>query len=438
SHAVQPLSTIRRACLPLLTMSLAACSADAPLSPSDGSGGTTIVDIELPAGGTGFSVTTPTSGGPNGVPGPFTIRGSNVRYEDGVGLVVDLSIVNAGDQAHPAPVTFTFVSLLPSGVTVGNADNGETGPGASFTMELADADGQWDAGEETLPRSVQLVVARGVSVGFVARIDVGIAPQLGAIGGLVWNDKDRDGTVDAGEGGMPAVRVVLSREGQAPLESVTDAAGSYRFDGLEAGLWVVTKPARDGTIPTTPTEIHVLLVEDEGGVSDFLVANFGCAAPPTEPRVRIGDRVVVTGHYLPNPDRVVADRIEVGGDDDLRDSRSELRGPVTAISPDLVELSVMGASIDFGIGPVEIDPPNQCGTSFEDLSPGERVRAEVSVPSAPESPLLGRELRCWNGNPEKVTGRVEAILRDDAGTLRGIVVLRIEIVVTEETEWERD
>ena len=50
------LSAIRRTFLPLLTVSFAACS-EIPLSPSDGSGGTTIVDIELPAGGAGFSVT---------------------------------------------------------------------------------------------------------------------------------------------------------------------------------------------------------------------------------------------------------------------------------------------------------------------------------------------------------------------------------------------
>lgn len=431
------LITIRRTSLPLLTVLLAACSADAPLSPSNGSGGTTIVDFELPAPGTDFSVTTPTSGGPNAVPGPFVIRGRNLRHEDGVGLVVDLSLVNAGQEAHPAPVSFTFVTLLPEGVTVRNADNGETGAGASFTMELAEADGEWNAGEETLPRSIQLGVDRGVSVGFVARIDVGTAPQLGTIGGLVWNDRDRDGQVDAGEGGVPGVRIVLAREGQDPRESVTDAAGSYRFDGLEAGLWVVTKPVRDGTIPTTPTEIHVLLVEDESGVSDFLVANFGCARPPDEPRVRVGDRVVVTGHYAPNPDRVIANRIEVG-DDDLRDSKSELRGPITAISPDRYALAVMGTQIDFGVGPVEIDPPNQCGTSFEDLTPRERVRARVSVPTAPESPLLGEQLRCWTGESDKVYGRVEEILRDDAGFFRGLVVLRTVIVVTETTEWSRD
>jgi hypothetical protein len=352
--------------------------------------------------------------------------------------VVDLTLVNASDQAHPAPVSFTFVTLLPQGVTVLNADNGETGPGASFTMELADADGEWNAGEETLPRTVQLGVDGGVSVGFVARIDVGIAPQLGAIGGLVWNDQDRDGQVDAGEGGVAGVRIVLSREGQEPRESVTDAAGSYRFDGLEAGLWIVTKPGRDGTIPTTPNEIHVLLVEDESGVSDFLIANFGCARPPAEPRVRVGDRVVVTGHYASNPDRVIADRIEVGGDDDLRDSGSELRGPITAISPDRYALAVMGTRIGFGPGPVEIDPPNECGTRFEDLAPRERVRAKVSVPAAPESPLLGEQLRCWTGETDKVYGRVEEILRDDSGFFRGLVVLRTEIVVTEATEWSRD
>ena len=64
------------------------------------------------------------------------------------------AVVNAGERSYPEPASLTFVSLLPDTVEVLNADNGETGPGASFGFQFANDDLEWSPGEERLPRTV--------------------------------------------------------------------------------------------------------------------------------------------------------------------------------------------------------------------------------------------------------------------------------------------
>jgi hypothetical protein len=424
----------------LVAAIVAGCSQEQLLQTTADSGRTTMVTVDMPAAGGEFSVTTPTSGGPEPAPGPFVIHGRNLRYEEGVGLVVDISLRNAGDHTHLTPVSLTFVDLLPPEVTILNADNGESGPGAAFTMELDPADGEWNPGEETLASPVQFGVERGVSVGFVARIDIGMEPGLGSIGGVVWNDLDRNGELDPGEAGLPGVAIGLTGDGHEPRRAVTDPRGTYRFDGLDSGLWVVTKGPRDDTEPTTPTEVHVLLVEEDGDVGDFLMANFGCiAARDDSTALRVGDWVEVTGEFMREPDRIEAQEVEVeGGDVDAAVDSAELRGPVTGIADDQNALAIMGTRVSFGDGPVEIDPPNQCGEKLEDLEEGSRVRVRVGSPPDGEKPLPGTSLRCWNGSPEKISGAVEKILQDDGGRLRGFVVLRTTVLVSERTEWKLD
>jgi len=142
--------------------------------------------------------------------GPFLVRGYNIAYDTELGaLVVDVTVVNAGEETYPEPVTLSFVDLLPEGVTVLNADNGETGPGAAFLCEFENDDAMWTPGEESLPRTVQFGVTAGTSIGFVARIDVGLVPGGGAVGGVVWHDVDEDGAMDADEAGLPGVGLRL-------------------------------------------------------------------------------------------------------------------------------------------------------------------------------------------------------------------------------------
>ena len=383
-------------------------------------------------------------------PGPLHIRVRNISYDDSLGaLVADFVLVNGSDRDLPEPVTLTFLALFPEGVTVLNADNGETGPGASFDFAFANEDGVWTPGEETLPRSVQFGVSSGVSIGFVTRVDMGMSSEGGSIGGLVWHDENGDGIVDDDEGGIEGATIQLHHdEGQS--EATTDSEGHYRFDGLPAGQYTVSKVVTDLLEPTTPTEIGVLLVETDEGVSDFLVANFGCKAgdDSTEtPDLEEGDWVNVVGDYVGEDNKVVARGVGVARDDDdddddesRRPRKAEIRGPITSVDLENHVLGIMGADVAFPMADGRLDPPDGCAECFEDLEEGDRVRTLIHtpLPESPDDPLVGYWLRCWNGNPEKLKGRVQEVLRDEDGVVTGFVVLRIAVEVTNDTEWGDD
>ncbi len=72
----------------------------------------------------------------------------------------------------------------------------------------------------------------------------------GAIGDLVWTDTDRDGLQDDDEQGQRGVGVHLAgtddRGDEVSLDTVTDADGTYSFDGLRPGAYVATFRAPDG------------------------------------------------------------------------------------------------------------------------------------------------------------------------------------------------
>ncbi|NNC75740.1 MAG: hypothetical protein HKN93_09555, partial [Acidimicrobiia bacterium] len=68
-----------------------------------------------------------------------------------------------------------------------------------------------------------------------------IGLELGSIGDRVWFDTDQDGVQDAGELGLPGVRVTLHDETLAPITSTTtDSDGLYLFDDLRAGTYHVS------------------------------------------------------------------------------------------------------------------------------------------------------------------------------------------------------
>ncbi|NJP06539.1 MAG: hypothetical protein HC837_13385, partial [Chloroflexaceae bacterium] len=74
------------------------------------------------------------------------------------------------------------------------------------------------------------------------------------LGNLVWNDQNNNGKVDAGEPGLPNVRVRLYRDsnndgnpdGAAVRTTRTDLNGNYQFDDLEEDTYIVevVPPAR--------------------------------------------------------------------------------------------------------------------------------------------------------------------------------------------------
>ncbi len=404
---------------------------------------TGIVRGEIDDGMVAFEFVSNVSSDPdNPVPGPFIIRGENLHYDtDLAALVVDLKVINGTDEPFAEPVSLTFVQLIPDSVTVMNPDNEEHGAGAMILCEFTNDDGMWTPGEESLPRSVQFGVAPGVSIGFVARIDVGMSPVGGAIGGIVWQDVNEDGVLDPDEVGIGEVGIALfagshsdSNVADPMWLTITAEDGSYRFDGLEAGLYTVVRLERDDLEATTPTKIQVLLVEEEGVVTDFLMANFGCRIVAIHDEcIEVGDWIHAKGQYAPEPDRLVAHhvcRLDYEDDDDCDDDDDDewededkdgcpcthrLVGPVTAVDLDTMAIAIMGSWVHSG---------DKHDLELEDVEVGERVRNCLRVIATDEGDLLvDCRLRHFNGHWDRVRGVVQEVVHADDGHVTGYMVL---------------
>jgi hypothetical protein len=394
--------------------------------------------------------------GPNPPPGPFVIRGHDARYDAELGaLVFELTVINRGRPAYPEPVSLTFVQLLPAAVSVLNADNGETGPGASFDFEFADDDVMWSPDEESLPRTVQLLMEDGVALGFAARIDVGQDPLGGAIGGLVWHDVDEDGMVEGEEAGIGGASVRIEGADGQRWRATTAADGMYRFDGLPAGFYSVSILPRADLWPTTPRQIQVLLVTHEEGVSDFLVADFGCRIVETGSVIRVGDCLDAKGHYESGPDRLVAAHVERCGDrdddcegrhddddddddgddedDDKHDDASwgRLAGPVTDLDVEAGMFAIMGTWLHAGLKSGDSDDDPELG--IEDLEIGDRVRVYVAIVPGEDGPRLeAAGLQRYDDSYDRVSGPVREIMPVSEGD--GIEVRVFETIVALESD----
>jgi hypothetical protein len=441
-------------------------------------------DISEAAGS--FEYKTETAGNPsNPIQGPFGVRGTNIHYVDSLSVLsVDFTVVNYCRCDFHEPIGLTFVNLLPAGVTVENPDNDEHGPGAQIIFEFENDDGMWTAGEQSLPRTVLFGVDSGVSIGFVARIDIGMDDTRGSIGGVVWNDVNENGMIDTEEPGIGGVEIVMQRTdgpetsvAEILWRTITARDGSFRFDGLDAGHYEVQRTPNPKLLPTTPTTVHVILVEEDGQVSDFLMANFGCVpTEPVRPLIKIGDYVQVTGKYddsgadggtfhrvegtlvevipcngvIPRPDGTLS---PTAGDDWERIQpcsglKGDLCGPVTAVDRENKSLAVMGTTVSFDVSldtipsdstfyadlGNDVTPECRC-VDFDDVEVGDRVCVRVLRVHDREGNLLliGLRIAEWDGEYERVSGRVDRILERLDGRIELIQVLRTTVLISEDT-----
>ncbi|MCB9147353.1 MAG: DUF11 domain-containing protein [Caldilineaceae bacterium] len=94
----------------------------------------------------------------------------------------------------------------------------------------------------------------GVWNGLITRIPVTEPTEmlLGAIGDYVWYDFNQNGVQENDEPGLPGVTVNLLQQDIVINTMQTDANGSYRFDNLEAGDYIVEFMAPTHFAPTTP------------------------------------------------------------------------------------------------------------------------------------------------------------------------------------------
>jgi hypothetical protein len=404
---------------------LAVGCSDESVAPDTGQTPST---IQGTIGDSDFELTFKTGGDPRDpLEGPFRLHGTNVHYDESQhALSVDLAVTNHGVVAHPEPIGLTFLKLMPNGVTVLNPDNGINGAGAAIVFAFANDDGVWTPEERSLPRTVLFGVDPGVSIGFIARLDIGAPLEGGTIAGRVWHDANEDGIADPDERGLPDVLILLrsideesARITPAEQRTFTGEDGHYEFHGLAPGVYIVSKVlATPFYRPTTPTEITVVLTMLDGVVSDFLGADFGCVPmtfPP--PPIEIGTYIETKGKYEPLPEpHVVATEINLAtcpdtlpgplDPPDLDCNGGILRGVVTEVIRDRHRVWVMGTPIYFPEVPF-------------DLFAGMRIEVHVMQPGNVGA-WTAVEWKIWDGEYDGVDGRVQelAMGADDVWRIR--------------------
>ncbi len=128
-------------------------------------------------------------------------------------------------------------------------------------------------------------VLAALGPGPVALSQIG-APPSGRLAGRVQFDSDGDGQVAAGDAGLGGWTVFLDTDGDrvrdpGEAHTVTAADGSFAFDGLAAGSYVVTLQP-DGPAPAPATETvlsHTVPVTAAAPVVDDIVFLVAPAAP---------------------------------------------------------------------------------------------------------------------------------------------------------------
>ncbi len=128
-----------------------------------------------------------------------------------------------------------------------------------------------------------------------------INTRLARAGNFVWYDLNRNGLQDAGEPGVPGVRVTIARtDGQAwppgyDQVRITDSAGHYMFADLEPGEYAIrfdTSTLPEGFVPTLAlagadraVDSNALSTTFQLTTEDDMSVDLGIVEAPTEPAI---------------------------------------------------------------------------------------------------------------------------------------------------------
>ena len=279
-RAVPPAGFAALAMLWLLFL-LAGCSEN--LGPEAGSSGTAAFQGSYDAS-TGEIVFRPQA--PDGEAElPLLLVATGIHLDTEGLLHAQVAIRNIGNTSIPGPVAVAVRGFVPASVAPANADcvspvdpTGPSDRGAcSFDHRgTYGDDGVLAAGETSEPVEWLFHGTGGESFAFQAILMFEPEPPgSGTIGGLVFEDRNQNGQRDLGEPGIAGVSLGML-VGDHEQTAVTDEVGDYSFVLEEAGLYEVRLGVPPGLVPTTPTELVVLIVrQPNGDLSQFLHADFG-------------------------------------------------------------------------------------------------------------------------------------------------------------------
>jgi protocatechuate 3,4-dioxygenase beta subunit len=172
------------------------------------------------------------------------VPGVTVTLYNALGAVIGTTVTDAnGEYMFNGLASGTYsvgFSNLPSGYTITPANQG----GSTLT----------DGNANPLSGKTGAITLAPGEIN--KTIDAGIYnPNLGSIGGLIWDDKNADGIQDANEPPTSGLVVTLKDgTGKVVGVAVTDGNGQYLFTNLPVGDYTVEFTKPDGTIysPATP------------------------------------------------------------------------------------------------------------------------------------------------------------------------------------------
>lgn len=128
------------------------------------------------------------------------------------------------------------------------------------------APGEYSLNLSHLPLGAVLPAPATVALqaGQTARVDLALTPVL-IVSGTLFNDDDKDGILDSGEGGFAQVRIILTDPLGRTNEAYTDLHGGFTFTNVLPGTYTVTvDPA---TLPerftfTTPETVTIAVTSE--------------------------------------------------------------------------------------------------------------------------------------------------------------------------------
>ena len=190
---------------------------------------------------------------------------------------LELTVTNGG----PSPATSVQVFSTTPGVTVTPANTSlSLAPNASVTVQLGISGA---APGQTIDLTVSLHGPTDPQTGvfsWCCSSSVQVVYPKGhcrVIQGEVFNDANRNGTLDYSEVGISGWTVVLEGGSGAPRTATTDSTGAYRFEVVQPGAYRLTVRNPGGRWrPTTPESGSYAVTVDGPTIGPF---NFGFVQP---------------------------------------------------------------------------------------------------------------------------------------------------------------